>query len=84
MYSLWFYLTFNIAIGFVDKSKGINQRNKIINDTGLLARINAKINWILELIDYVKDWMYLFLFKHLLIPFLILAFSLSFPFALHD
>ena len=24
MYSLWFYLTFNIAIGFVDRSKGID------------------------------------------------------------
>ena len=38
----------------------------------------------LEIIDFVKDWIYLFMFRHRLRPFLILAFSLSFPFALYD
>ena len=38
----------------------------------------------LEIIDFAKDWIYLFMFKHRLMPFLILAFSLSYPFARHD
>ena len=84
MYSLWFYLAFNLIKGFVDRSKGIEVFYKALEATGLVAKINAKISWMLEIIDFAKDWIYLFMFRHRLLPFLILDFSLSFPFALHD
>ena len=65
-------------------SKGILASKKGLEATGLAATVNAKISWMLEIIDFVKDWIYLFMFRHRLMPFLILAFSLSFPFALFD
>ena len=73
-----------VAVGYVDKSKGIDAGEKVVKATGLAATINAKVSGILEMIDYYKDWIYLFMFKHRLMPFLFLAFSLSFPFAVFD
>lgn len=48
------------------------------------GRTGALVTWILELVDIVKDWIYLLMFKHKPRAFLILAFSLSIPFAFFD
>ena len=48
------------------------------------AKVEALITFLAELYDQIKDWINLFLFKHRLVPFLILVFSLTAPFAIHD
>ena len=53
-------------------------------DQSTLAKAEAKTTWAAETYDQIKDWINLFLFKHRLVPFLILIFSLTAPFAVHD
>ena len=83
-YSQWFFLFYKLSTSYVAMSKGIDLIEKALSNTSLAATINNQCSWVLEMIDLSKDWIYLFMFYHRLLPFLILAFSLSFPFALID
>lgn len=62
--------------GFIDRSYG-----KIV-DGDLKVTLSGKIAWIFETSDLIKDWIYVFSFKHSKIIIVVLAFSMTFPFAI--
>ena len=62
--------------GFIDRSYG-----KVV-DEDLKVTLSGKIAWIFETSDLIKDWIYVFSFKHSKIIIVVLAFSMTFPFAI--
>ena len=53
---------------------------ELAEERGLLS----KVKWMLEILDMYKDWKLLFAFPHATWAFLILSFSIVFPFAFAD
>ena len=45
------------------------------------SSLATKLTWAIEMYDLYKDWRYFFMFPHIFIARIILAFSLTFPFA---
>lgn len=80
MYATWIVVSAQIAIFYVLSSQGVDVPNKVVHATGM----TAKVKWIFETIDMIKDWMYLFLFKHTFGAMITLIISLTVPFAIVD
>ena len=80
MYATWIAVSTQIAIFYVLSSQGVNVPTQVVHATGL----TAKVKWIFETIDLIKDWLYLFLFKHTFGAMITLIISLTVPFAIVD
>ena len=49
-----------------------------------MAKVEVRTKWISEIYYQVKDWINLFMFIHRPVPFMIIIFSLTAPFAAVD
>ena len=63
------------AYGLYLASKGINLGQELSKKTGIVA----DTTWVVETIDIVKDWIYLYMFKHVWWAFLTLVISIVLP-----
>jgi hypothetical protein len=61
-------------------SQGKDVVTELAKKTGLLSYVT----WMLEIFDMYKDWVLLFAFPHAIWAYLLLIFSIVFPFAIVD
>lgn len=66
------------AYGLKLASNGEDLYRKLAKATGIVA----DTTWIIEMVDLVKDWIYLFMFKHVRLAYITLLTSITFPMSL--
>lgn len=64
------------AKAYVDESRIVNNQDAIVS-----SGLADKVTWMIEMYDLYKDWIYFYMFHHIFIARVILAFSLTYPFA---
>lgn len=61
---------------YAEESRRVNNQEAITT-----SGIVEKLTWMIEMYDLLKDWKYFYMFHHIYIARVILAFSLTYPFA---
>lgn len=81
---LFLVFSYTISKSYVAASQGTHYLQESLKAEGAGVYLESKLTWISELVDKYTDWLYLFTFRHRLVPFLILTFSVTAPFCVHD
>lgn len=80
MFSSWLFLAPLVAQGLYLKYKNRDYLDELSKKVGFIVNTT----WAIETLDIIKDWIYLYVFKHEWWVVLILVFSIVAPFSFAD